>query len=82
MFILAEIKYGTNNQVYCGIIFICSGQCSWVAEIFQVHGDVILLEASSGSFYKYSTNVCRHVHGDVNMLANNDDSTVKSILKK
>lgn len=46
MFILAEIKYGTNNQVYCGIIFICSGQCSWVAEIFQV-GDVILLEASS-----------------------------------
>lgn len=36
MFILAEIKYGTNNQVYCGIIFICSGQCSWVAEIFQV----------------------------------------------
>lgn len=47
MFILAEIKYGTNNQVYCGIIFICSGQCSWVAEIFQVHGDVILLEASS-----------------------------------
>lgn len=47
MFILAEIKYGTNNQVYCGIIFICSGQCSWVAEIFHVHGDVILLEASS-----------------------------------
>lgn len=47
MFILAEIKYGTNNQLYCGIIFICSGQCSWVAEIFQVHGDVILLEASS-----------------------------------
>lgn len=47
MFILAEIKYGTNNQVYCGIIFICSGQCSWVAEIFQVHGDVILWEASS-----------------------------------
>lgn len=47
MFILAEIKYSTNNQVYCGIIFICSGQCSWVAEIFQVHGDVILLEASS-----------------------------------
>lgn len=47
MFILAEIKYGTNNQVYCGIIFICSGQFSGVAEIFQVHGDVILLEASS-----------------------------------
>lgn len=39
-----QIFFALNSAYdYCGISFVCGGQCSWVAKIFLLHGDIVNL---------------------------------------